>query len=585
MISENISVIRWMSRMIGWKKLYIGILLLIQIFLGITGVIYAMLLRNAIDQAVKGHKREFLIAILVFAILVSVQILLRAAGRFLEEYSRSSMENCFKERLFSCLLKEEYGFVSAVHSGEWMSRLTSDTAITADGLTQILPGTAGMIVKLAGAMIMLLILEPLFGIILIPGGLLLLVLTYGFRKILKQLHKEVQEADGNLRILLQESLSSMLVIRAFVKEEQMEICAAQKMEAHRKARMRRNHFSNFCNVGFGTVMQAMYVIGAAAGGYGILTGTMTYGTFIAILQLIGQVQSPFANVTGYLPKYYAMLASAERLKEAERETQEKQKTDCLDMEKIHEFYQNEFEAISMENVSFHYQPPASEVAETAERYEKTMPEVIRNLNMMIRKEECVAFTGPSGCGKSTVLKLMMGIYRPDNGTINLVSSREREIAFDASYRRLFAYVPQGNDLMSGTIREIVSFSGEARGGEDYRIWKALDIACAKEFVEELEHGIDTLLGEKGMGLSEGQMQRLAIARAVFMDNPILLLDESTSALDEHTEKKLLGRLRAMTDKTVIIITHRPAALEICDRQIRYTSLDPGIEGIVPSNKS
>ncbi|WP_278245321.1 ATP-binding cassette domain-containing protein [Ruminococcus albus] len=139
----------------------------------------------------------------------------------------------------------------------------------------------------------------------------------------------------------------------------------------------------------------------------------------------------------------------------------------------------------------------------------------------------------------------------------------------AEWHRLFAYVPQGNQLMSGTIREVVSFADKADMQNDERINMALHIACADDFVSELECGIDTQLGERGTGLSEGQMQRIAIARAIYSDSPILLLDEATSALDEHTEKRLLHNLRSMTDKTVVIITHRPAALEICDRVIDF----------------
>lgn len=151
----------------------------------------------------------------------------------------------------------------------------------------------------------------------------------------------------------------------------------------------------------------------------------------------------------------------------------------------------------------------------------------------------------------------------------LKNNAEKEI-LTSRYRRLFAYVPQGNGLMSGTIREVISFGDSSEMQNEADIQKALEIACADEFVQELENGIDTALGERGAGLSEGQMQRIAIARAIFSDNPILLLDESTSALDEHTEKKLLENLKQMTDKTVLIVTHRPAALKICNKVIIMT---------------
>ena len=165
--------------------------------------------------------------------------------------------------------------------------------------------------------------------------------------------------------------------------------------------------------------------------------------------------------------------------------------------------------------------------------------------------------------------LLMGIYKPDSGMryVELKDGTRKELT--PAWHRLFAYVPQGNKLMSGTVREIVSFADKSGSSDDERINKALKIACADEFISELENGIDTVLGERGTGLSEGQMQRIAIARAIFSGSPILVLDEATSALDDQTEKKLLENLRALTDKTVIIVTHRAAALEICDRKIDF----------------
>lgn len=576
---NNGSTLLWISHVAGREKLYIGILLMVQMVLGISSVFYAVILRNLIDEAVVKNHQGFFYYVAVFSGLVLFQILLRAINRFLEEYSRATMENRFKKRLFSFLLSSDYGSVSAVHSGEWMNRLTSDTVVVADGMGQIIPGVAGMLVKMVGALVMILMLEPGFRYILIPGGILLIILTYGFRKVLKRLHKRVQESDGNLRVFLQESLGSMLVVRAFVKEEQTLNSASERMEVHKQARMKKNHFSNICNVGFGGVMQGAYVLGAGFCGYGILMGIMSYGTLMAILQLISQIQSPFANITGYLPKYYAMLASAERLMEVETyhgeiETEQK---NLKSLPEIHTLYENYFSGLTFEQVDFTYQLPVK-------NSEAVMFMVVTGVNMEISKGDYVAFTGPSGCGKSTVLKLLMCLYPLDEGSrwIDVKDGNrmhdnafhnddlKKRIPLTADYRHLFAYVPQGNHLMSGTIREIVAYSDKAAMQEEDRIWKTLRIACAEDFVKELILGLDTLLGERGLGLSEGQMQRIAIARAVFSDNPILMLDESTSALDEKTEEQLLCNLRAMTDKTVLIVTHRTAVLKICDKEIMFS---------------
>ena len=199
-----------------------------------------------------------------------------------------------------------------------------------------------------------------------------------------------------------------------------------------------------------------------------------------------------------------------------------------------------------------------------------MPVVVHGLDLEVRKGQYLAFVGSSGCGKSTVLKLLLCLYPLDAGERYLVCGGRR-LPLDGSWQRLFAYVPQGNHLMSGTVRQIVAFADPDHADDDARLQNALEVACAADFVAALEQGPDTPLGERGLGLSEGQMQRLAIARAVFSDRPVLLLDECTSALDADTEKQLLANLRRMTDKTVLIVTHRPEALHICDAVAHFAA--------------
>lgn len=556
---------KWLIEVPGGKKWYIAGLTLLQALLGGSGVLYALLLRSVVDTAVARDRTGFWKALVLIIALAAAQIALRAVARWLTELTRSTIENAFKGRLTETLLRKDFLRISAVHSGEWMNRLTNDTVVVANGYVDIVPGLIGMLVKLIAAVGMIIALEPRFAAVLIPGAILLAIFTMLFRRVMKRLHKNVQESDGKLRIFLQERIASLLMLRSFAAESQTQAGAEERMEAHKAARMRRNRFSNLCNVGFGAAMSGMYLLGVGWCGYGILTGTITFGTLTAIMQLVSQVQMPMANITGYLPRYYAMLASAERLMEAERF--EDDDAPAKPLSEMTAFYRNELAAIGMQNVSFTYYP----VSDNALELEKTdMPIVLKNLSLEIQKGEYAAFTGTSGCGKSTALKLLMCVTKPDEGSRYYTDAQGNRGELTAANRRLFAYVPQGNYLMSGTIREIVGFADPQGEEDEERLWNALRIACAEEFVSELEQGADTLLGERGTGLSEGQMQRVAIARAIFSGSPILLLDEATSALDAATEKRLLENLRSMTDKTVIIVTHRPAALSICDRVLEFT---------------
>ena len=557
--------LKWLYHVHGRKNWLIVLLTLLNSLLGASGVLFAALLRNVVDSAAGHDAYGFKIYAVLIVLLIIAELAVAALARLIKELTCSSFENSLKRRLADNLLHKDYASVNAIHSGEWLNRFTSDTAVIANGYVDILPGLAGMTVKLISALIMIIALDKWFAYILVPGGAAVILVTYAFRKILKSLHKNIQKKDGKLRIFLQERLNGLMMIKTFAAEDQtakgLDVC----LDEHRKARMKRNHFSNFCNIGFAGAMDAMYLVGVFYCGFGILNGTVTYGTLTAITQLIGQVQSPFANISAYLPQYYAVMASAERLMEIE-EFEEDLKQPAISCADARKMYETDVTAIGLSHAYFKYFPA---VDDTVSLNKENMPPAVEDLSVEIKKGEYVAFTGHSGCGKSTALKLLMCVYRLDSGERYIIDKNGDKKNLKPSMRRLFAYVPQGNQLVSGTIREAVTFAEPESADDDERIKSALRTACADEFVAELENGIDTVLGERGTGLSEGQTQRISIARAIFSGSPVLLLDESTSALDEKTEKQVLENLRALNDRTVIIVTHRPAALSICDRIVRF----------------
>lgn len=590
--ADRAKTLRWLIDAAGSENRNICILTLLQAASGAMGVFYALGLRAIVDSAVAKDETKFIQSIIWIITLVFVQLVFHAGIRHLQEFINSNLENNLKSRLFDNILRREFAAVSATHTAEWMNRLTTDTSVIASGAVSILPGLVGTVVRLVSAIVMIIVLDRWFAFILIPGGIVMIVLTIALRNVLKKMHKNVRESDGALRIYLQERIESLMVVKAFTAENPSMQGAGQAMEAHKAARMRRSGVSNLANTGFAGAMQAMVLVGVIYCARGILTGSVSYGTLTAIMQLIAQIQGPLAGITGYLPQFYTVLASAERLMEVE----ELQSDPAPASWNVGQFYRDEFASIALRHVCFSYdRGESADIRDTEKSPDicsRTLAkDVLNDFNLEIPKGAFIALTGRSGCGKSTLVKILMCLYDPDEGerilckkctaseAVNTVSNSVMNaemntvtnvetvgtatIPLTASHRKLFAYVPQGNVLMNGTIREVVSFAEPEAASDDDRLRRALLIACADGFAGDL----DLALGERGAGLSEGQMQRIAIARAIFSEAPILLLDEATSALDEATEKKLLVNLRNLTEKTVVIVTHRKAVTEICDRVI------------------
>ena len=537
----------WIFGVSGKLKLGVLLLVLLNSAISISAVAFALVLREAIDGAVSGNKMVFLKFVIILGLIMVGQIAARGVIRFLDEYVRSGMENVIKTRLYETILSRKYSAITAFHTGELLNRITNDAVVVADGFVQIIPGIIAMLVKLAGAAAVLFVLDYRFSVIFFAGGGLVLIFTTLFRRVMKKLHKDVQAADGVLRSYLSENLGSLMVLKTFGAERKSIDTSKQYMDKHRFMRMKRNKFSNICNVGFGLVMNGGYIFGLCWCSFGILHGSITYGTLSAVLQLVDQLWAPLANMTGYLPKFYGMLSSAERCMELET-LEEEHVESQFSRDYCRELYKD-MTAIECKNITF--------------RYEDDI--ILENADISIGKGELITIMGNSGAGKSTLLKLLLAIYEPEKGTLEIKTDRE-SYALTEKYRKMFAYVPQGNFLMSGNVTSAIASLDDTNADVDMDKVKAVaHIACADTFVEKLEHGYDTLIGERGMGISEGQAQRLAIARALYTDAPVLLLDEATSALDEQIEKKVLKNIRELTDKTVIIVSHRKAVLEVCDR--------------------
>lgn len=509
-----------------------------------AGAAFSLLCRGIIDSAVSGDRGGILGYAAGLGGFVLLQLVLRLVCNSLSEYVRAGLEMDIRAKLFGKLLSAELSSVTKYHSGELLNRMFSDVKICADGIADILPAAVNMVTRLVCAGVIMVFLEPWFAVLFIAAGAVVFVVTRFFRGRLKGLHKQVQEKEGKVRSFLQESLESAAVIKVFGAERKMLRRNDRNQREHYKIRMKRRAIGIISGAGFGLIFQAGYVLALVWGAFGIFSGGMTYGTLTAVLQLVNQIQSPFAGLSSLFPQYYAMLASAERIIELENLPEEQKAAKALDYA--------DFQRLEVSGLRFGYG-------------EK---DVITRADFTLNRGETAALTGISGGGKSTLFMLLLGAYRPDGGEIRFVS-RSEEYSPGQETRGIFAYVPQGNCLFSGTIRENIAFLNDTEISDE-AVMQAAKAACADEFITQLPEGLDTRIGENGHGLSEGQAQRIAVARALYSGAGFLLLDEATSALDEQTERRLLENISAMDGKTVLIVTHRPAALEICDRRFTLT---------------
>lgn len=519
-----------------------AILLLVTAEIGnaLFCVYFALGSRGVIDSAVSGNRGQFLSACLKQAGIILGILFCMFLVRHLRERLRANLERDWKRQLLHGLLHGEYEKVSRYHSAELLNRLNNDVTRVNDGILAILPGVASMVTRVTAAGIVLGTLDLSFTILVVLLGTIVFASTAIMRRRLKELNKQVSEHDGKVSGLLQETMEKLLMVQAMDVSAEMEHRAEGLMEKRYQVQRKRKNISVMTNTGISLMSYGSGFLALVWCASRLLLGQMSFGSLTAVTQLVSQLQTPFVNLSGVMPQYLAMAASAERL----MELQEIQGEPAI-MGESPELLYEKMQAIAARNLSFSYD----------------REQVLQNVEFMLPKGAFAVITGPSGMGKSTLLKLLLGIFHPEQGNVYLICD-DGSLLLDRSTRRLFAYVPQSNLLLSGTIRENLTLVKPQATEEE--IQKAIYVSAMDEYLPGLPDGLDTMLGESGAGLSEGQAQRLAIARAVLGGAPVLLLDECTSALDEETERKVLQRLRALKNRTCIAVTHRPAAVSLCD---------------------
>ncbi len=521
------------------------LLVVLNSLLACTGTVIALVSKYIIDEAISKNMPSFYLWVVVLVLVYLFMLVFGGLTNYLTERCRAIIERNVKANFFQRMTMKKYEDISSYHSGTLLNRLTSDVNIIGNCVTHVFPTFISTIVKLIFAFIVVVSFEPWFALVFGVGGIVIFIATRLLRKQLKSLHKKVQEEDDKVRSFWQECLSNLLAVKVFSNESNMAVKSSDLQENCFRAKMKRAMFSMITGFCYSGLMYAGYLFSFIWCATRLIVDvTFTYGTFTAIMQLVSQVRQPFSTVSGLIPQYYNAMASAERIMEIEEMPDEEIDDENFDFNDVY----SKLKSIKIDNLAFSYK----------------RDKVFNNLNFEIKKGDFAAIVGHSGIGKSTLFKIMLGVYTPKEGSIDLVCEDE---TYNCSIntRKMFSYVPQGNLIFSGTIKENILFVNSDIPEE--KIQKALELSCVNEFVEKLPDGIDTLIGEKGLGLSEGQVQRIAIARALLSDAPIILLDEATSALDPVTEATVLQNLKNLQEKTCLIVTHRRQALEVCNKKL------------------
>ncbi|MDD2235113.1 MAG: ABC transporter ATP-binding protein [Desulfitobacteriaceae bacterium] len=545
---KNVAVQKWLIKAAKKDGWIIILLSLISGIISLCTVWFALISRDVIDiaigdvEGVMWQESAKLIALLVF------QALLNIIQSRLNTQVLGQMEIRINQSLFKRLFEKRWPEVNRYHSGDILNRMTSDVSVVVNTMVSLIPRWVSMITRLAACVVVLLLIDVTFTVILLSVGLA----VFGFSRIygrrMKKIHRECQETDGETRSFIQECVENWMMIQSFGARELIAKRLKFLQNINFKKKVRRNNISNFARTAIYVLFSGSYYVAIAWGSWRLAQGLITFGTLTAFLQIVNQIQLPFRNMSGLAPQYYNMLASAERLMEIELLEEESvpiAKTQVIGL------YES-MKGITIDDLSFSYNEEL----------------VFSHANLYIKKGEFLAIAGHSGIGKSTLLKLLLGFLEPREGSLSLETA-DGAVEVGAYTRALFTYVPQGNMLLSGSVRQNIMF-GNPDASEE-QIMQAVKVAEISEFISELPEGIDTILGERGLGLSEGQVQRIAIARGVLSGAPIIMLDEATSALDETTEVQVLKNLRGLEGKTCICVSHRKAALAVCDRALEVVN--------------
>ncbi len=535
---------RWLYGVCSGFKRNILLLTGLSTATGLLGVWSALLIKSLIDIAVGAQQGRLMETAVLFILVLAAEIALTAAHSILNAQAKTRQANNLQGLLFRKFMAAKWQAFSARHSGDYCNLMISDVEVVNSFLLSTIPDIIATFSQLLAASWLLIRLEPMLALLALTITPIFVLLARLFARAMRESTLKIQGLKGENLSLSQESIQNVITIRAF--EQQPEICGKLSNLQNNLLlwTMRRTKMSALSGVIQSISWSTTYVLSLMWGISKLSQKAISYGSITAYLQLVAQIQGPLRRLAAQIPQMIATSASIGRL------------IDVLDMPE-EELSQHDSSitgavGVSFQDISFSYQDGEK---------------VLDKLNMEIAPGVMTALIGPTGAGKSTVVRLLLGLLEQQSGHIFLNLSDGRSYPVCSCTRSAFTYVQQGNTAISGTISDNLRMAKSTATLEEMEA--VLKQACAWDFVSALPNKTESRIGEHGIGLSEGQQQRLAIARALLRDAPILILDEATSALDKKTEAQVLKNIQsALCGRTCLVITHRSAALKLCSQVYR-----------------
>lgn len=500
--------------------------------------------KHAIDVASHTTEGSLYWAVALMGLLILCGFAINISAVWVRNILGIKAQNRMQQRMLDRILRSEWRGKEKRHSGDVLNRLEFDVNNVVNFLTETVPNTLSVLALFIGSFCYLFSMDPWLAAIIVFMLPVFILSSKVYVGHMRKLTRQVRNSDSKVQSVLQETIQHRMLIKTLEKDEAM-VDRLEGMQSElRHNVVKRTKFSVFSNLILNFGFALGYLTAFLWSALRMSAGTLTFGGMTAFLQLVAKIQGPARNLTKLVPAFVSVFTAAERLMELEENPLEEQGEPI---------YLNKAEGgvgIKFSNVTY--------------AYDDGKRNVIDNLTFDFKPNSCTAILGETGAGKTTIVRLILALLHPVKGNVTIYNKVE-EKDISPRTRCNLVYVPQGNTLLSGSIRDNLRMG--RLNATDEEMYAALDKACAG-FVKELPDGLATNCAEAGGGLSEGQAQRIAIARALLREGSVMIFDEATSALDPETERTLLKNLLGKHSHTIIFITHRPAVVDYCDNVLR-----------------